>query len=162
MKAVGHTLLGVGIAVAVLASFNLGRRCSRNDQEGALKPKVDTLIVRDTIKVAEPKFISSRVVDSVPYPVHDTLRLRDTLFVILARKQIRWEDSLAVVYASGVDPKIDSIIHFTQNLIITKEIPMVKVKKTRWGVGIQVGASADRGGVFPYVGVGVSYNILTW
>lgn len=162
MKAVGHILLGVGIAVAVLASFNLGRRCSRNDQEGALKPKVDTLIVRDTIKVAEPKFISRREVDSVPYPVHDTLRLRDTLFVILAREQIRWEDSLAVVYASGVDPKIDSIIHFTQDLIITKEIPVVKVKKTRWGVGIQVGASADRGGVFPYVGVGVSYNILTW
>lgn len=162
MKAVGHILLGVGIAVAVLASFNLGRRCSRNDQEGALKPKVDTLIVRDTIKVAEPKFISSRVVDSVPYPVHDTLRLRDTLFVILAREQIRWEDSLAVVYASGVDPRIDSIIHHTSTMIVTKQIPMVKVKKTRWGVGIQVGASADRGGVFPYVGVGVSYNILSW
>ena len=80
----------------------------------------------------------------------------------MEREQVRWEDSLAVVYASGIDPQVDSVIHFTRDQIIIKEIPVIKVKKSRWGLGVQAGATAGKDGVIPYVGVGVSYNILTW
>lgn len=106
--------------------------------------------------------MTKRVVDTILYPVIDTLWIRDTLYLYLEREQIRWEDSLAVVYASGVNPQVDSVIHFTQAQIITKEIPVIQVKKTRWGLGIQAGVGAGRGGLKPYVGIGVSYNILSW
>ena len=89
-----------------------------------------------------------------------TLMLRDTLYVILEREQVRWEDSLSVVYASGVMPQVDSVIHHTENLIITKEIPVIK--KTRWGLGVQAGVGAGKGGLTPYVGVGISYNLISW
>ena len=157
-----YILLGFGIAVAILLGFLVGRRCPRESQGEPLTPKVDTLFIRDTIKVTEPKYIARRVVDSIPYPVTDTIRLRDTLWVILEKEQVTWEDSLARVYASGINPQVDSVIHFTQDKIITKEIPVIQVKKTRWGIGIQAGATADKDGVIPYVGVGVSYNILSW
>lgn len=162
MKPGQYILMGLGIAAAVLIAFLLGQRCPRNDQGEPLTPKVDTLVIRDTIMVKEPKYITRRVVDSIPYPVNDTIRLRDTLFLFLAREQVTWEDSLSRVYASGIDPQVDSVIHFTQDQIIIKEIPVIKVKKTRWGIGIQAGATADKNGVIPYVGVGVSYNILSW
>jgi hypothetical protein len=123
---------------------------------------VDTLFIRDTIKVTEPKFITKRVVDSIPYPVGDTIRMRDTLFMILEREQIRWEDSLAVVYASGIHPQVDSVIHFTQTQIITKEIPVIQVKRTRWGIGVQGGYGIGKDGLTPWVGVGVSYNLVSW
>ena len=100
--------------------------------------------------------------DSVPYSVTDTIRMRDTLFVLLEREQVTWEDSLARVYASGVNPQVDSVIHFTQEMVITKEIPVIQVKKTRWGIGVQAGAGVGKDGLTPYVGVGVSYNILSW
>ena len=155
-----YILLGFGIAVAILLSSLVGRRCGRIDPGEHLTIKVDTLFVRDTLKVTEPKYITRRVVDSIPYPVTDTIRMRDTLWVFLEREQVTWEDSLARVYASGIDPQVDSVIHFTQEVVITKEIPVIK--KTRWGLGIQAGATADKNGVIPYVGVGVSWNILSW
>ena len=160
MKPGTYILIGVGLAVAVLLGFLVGQRCPMNGGGETPTPKVDTLVIRDTFKVTEPIYLTKRVVDSIPYPVTDTLRLRDTLYVILEREQIRWEDSLSVVYASGVMPQVDSVIHHTESLIITKEIPVIK--KTRWGLGVQAGVGAGKGGLTPYVGVGVSYNILSW
>lgn len=162
MKPEKHILMGMGIVVAILIGFLVGRRCPRNGAGEPPTPKVDTLFIRDTLKVTEPKYITKRVIDSIPYPVGDTLRLRDTLYVLLERQQVTWEDSLARVYASGVNPQVDSVIHFTQEMVITKEIPVIQVKKTRWGIGFQAGATADKNGVLPYVGVGMSYNILSW
>ena len=162
MKPGTYILIGVGLAVAVLLGFLIGQRCPRNGGGETLTIKVDTLVIRDTIKVTEAISVTRRVVDSIPYPVTDTLRLRDTLYVILEREQIRWEDTLAVVYASGVMPQVDSVIHHTENLIITKEIPVIRVKKTRWGLGVQAGVGAGKGGLTPYVGVGLSFNLLSW
>ena len=152
----------IGIVLAAMLGYLVGSRCHRNDTGEPPTPKVDTLFIRDTFKVTEPKYITRRVVDSIPYPVTDTIRMRDTLYVLLERQQVTWEDSLARVYASGVNPHVDSVIHFSQDLIITKEIPVIQVNKTRWGIGVQAGVTADKEGVMPYVGVGVSYNILSW
>ena len=155
-------MMGVGIAVAVLLLFWADRRIPRNAPGEPQTIKVDTLVIHDTIKVTEPVSVTKTVVDSVLVPVTDTIRLRDTLYVFMEREQVRWEDSLAVVYASGIDPQVDSVIHFTRDQIIIKEIPVIKVKKSRWRLGVQAGATAGKDGVIPYVGVGVSYNILTW
>lgn len=160
MKPGTYILIGVGLAVAVLLGFLIGQRCPRNGGGETPIIKVDTLVIRDTIKLTEAISVTKRVVDSIPYPVTDTLRIRDTLYVVLEREQIRWEDSLSVVYASGVMPQVDSVIHHTESLIITKEIPVIK--KTRWGLGVQAGVGAGNGGLTPYVGVGVSYNLLSW
>lgn len=162
MKWWKYILTGIGIAVAILILFLFDRRIPRNGPQDPQSFRVDTLFIRDTIKVTEPVYVTRKVVDSVLVPVTDTIRLRDTLYVFLEREQIRWEDSLARVYASGVNPQVDSVIHFTQDLIITKEIPVIQVKKTRWGLGVQAGAGVGKDGLTPYVGVGVSYNILSW
>lgn len=162
MKGWKYILTGIGVAVAILILFLFDRRIPRNSPQEPQSARVDTLFIRDTIKVTEPVYVTRRMVDSVLVPVTDTIRLRDTLYVFLEREQIRWEDSLSVVYASGVRPEIDSVIHYAERMVIVKEIPVVRVKKTRWGIGIQAGAGATKDGLTPYVGVGVSYNILSW
>ena len=162
MKGRKYILTGIGIAVAILILFLFDRKIPRNSPQEPQSVRVDTLFIRDTIKVTEPVYVTRKVVDSVLVPVTDTIRLRDTLYVFLEREQVRWEDSLSVVYASGVRPEIDSVIHYAERMVIVKEIPVVRVKKTRWGIGIQAGAGATRDGLTPYVGVGVSYNILSW
>jgi len=155
-------LLGIGVGVLLVLAFLLGRRIGRNAPVCPVEEKVDTLVIRDTISVSTPVYVTRRVVDSVLVPVRDTMMVRDTLFVLLERQQVAWEDSLARVYASGIDPQVDSVIHFTQDLIITKEIPVIQVKKTRWGIGVQAGVGAGKDGLTPYLGVGVSYNLLSW
>ena len=162
MRPEKYILIFVSAFVATFIGFLVGNRVGRNDPGEPPTPRVDTLFIRDTFKVTEPKFITKRVVDSILVPATDTLYLKDTLFVILEKEQVTWEDSLARVYASGIQPQVDSVIHFTQEMVITKEIPVIQVKKTRWGVGIQAGAGVGKDGLTPYVGVGVSYNILSW
>lgn len=160
LKHITTTIFQVAIASCIASLVCI--KCDRIIPGEPPTPKVDTLVIRDTFIVTEPKYVTRRVVDSVPYPVTDTIRMRDTLFVLLEREQVTWEDSLARVYASGIDPQVDSVIHFTQEMVITKEIPVIQVKKTRWGIGVQAGAGVGKEGLTPYVGVGVSYNILSW
>ena len=166
MKGWQHILAGVGIAVAVLIGFLIGQKHPQKSPVEPIKEKVDTLLIFDTITLTKPVFVEKIQLDSVYMPVTDTLWKHDTLYVYLEREQIQWQDSLCRVYASGINPQVDSVTHFVQETIITREIPVPVKVKSRWGLGIQVGYGAGVNGkqvyLTPYVGVGISYNILSW
>lgn len=179
MRPEKYILMGMGIVVAILIGFLVGRRCPRNVPGESPTPKVDTLFIRDTNSFTEPKKEPSPdvLIKEIPVPVYvadssaiDSLltecarleRVGDSLQLVLLRVQRHYSDSTFDAWVSGVDPRLDSIKTYQTNMVITKEIPVIQVKKTRWGIGIQAGATADKNGVIPYVGVGVSYNILSW
>ena len=166
MKGWQYILTGVGIAVAVLIGFLIGQQHPQKSPVEPIKEKVDTLLIFDTITLTKPVFVEKIQLDSVYMPVTDTLWKHDTLYVYLEREQIQWQDSLCRVYASGINPQVDSVTHFVQETIITREIPVPVKVKSRWGLGIQVGYGAGINGkqvyMTPYVGVGISYNILSW
>ena len=166
MKGWQYILTGVGIAVAVLIGVLIGQKHPQKSPVEPIKEKVDTLLIFDTITLTKPVFVEKIQLDSVYMPVTDTLWKHDTLFVYLEREQIQWQDSLCRVYASGINPQVDSVTHFVQETIITREISVPVKVKSRWGLGIQVGYGAGINGkqvyMTPYVGVGISYNILSW
>ena len=166
MKGWQYILTGVGIAVAVLIGFLIGQQHPQKSPVEPIKEKVDTLLIFDTITLTKPVFVEKIQLDSVYMPVTDTLWKHDTLYVYLEREQIQWQDSLCRVYASGVNPQVDSVTHFVQETIINREIPVPVKVKSRWGLGIQAGVGAGVNGkqvyLTPYVGVGISYNILSW
>lgn len=166
MKGWQYILTGVGIAVAVLIGFLIGQKHPQKLPVEPIKEKVDTLLIFDTITLTKPVFVEKIQLDSVYMPVTDTLWKHDTLYVYLEREQIQWQDSLCRVYASGVNPQVDSVTHFVQETIVTREISVPVKVKSRWGLGIQVGYGAGINGkqvyLTPYVGVGISYNILSW
>lgn len=166
MKGWQYILTGVGIAVAVLIGFLIGQKHPQKLPVEPIKEKVDTLLIFDTITLAKPVFVEKIQLDSVYMPVTDTLWKHDTLYVYLEREQIQWQDSLCRVYASGINPQVDSVTHFVQETIISREISVPVKVKSRWGLGIQVGYGAGVNGkqvyLTPYVGVGISYNILSW
>ena len=60
MKPGTYILIGVGLAVAVLLGFLVGQRCPRNGGGETPTPKVDTLVIRDTLKVTEPNSVTTR------------------------------------------------------------------------------------------------------
>ena len=166
MKGWQYILTGVGIAVAVLIGVLIGQKHPQKSPVEPIKEKVDTLLIFDTITLTKPVFVEKIKLDSVLIPVTDTLWKHDTLYVYLEREQIQWQDSLCRVYASGINPQVDSVTHFVQETIITREISVPVKVKSRWGLGIQVGYGAGINGkqvyMTPYVGVGISYNILSW
>ena len=166
MKGWQYILAGVGIAVAVLIGFLIGQQHPQKSPVEPIKEKVDTLLIFDTITLTKPIFVEKIQLDSVYMPVTDTLWKHDTLYVYLEREQIQWQDSLCRVYASGINPQVDSVTHFVQETIVNREISVPVKVKSRWGLGIQVGYGAGVNGkqvyLTPYVGVGISYNILSW
>lgn len=124
--------------------------------------KVDTLVIFDTIKVSEPIFVKERIIDSIMVAVTDTIVRNDTTFVYLPRQQRQYQSPQFHAWVSGYDPKLDSIKLYQTTKYITKEIPVIKKEKSRWGLGVQVGYGASKNGLSPYVGIGVSYDLLSW
>lgn len=151
-------LIGLGILLA----FFLGRYCPQKSVVEPIKVKVDTLVIHDTMTAYEPIFVERRRVDSVLVPVIDSVRIHDTTFVYLEREQVVWRDSLSEVYASGIMPNVDSVKHFVETKYVMIETTIPVAKKTHWGLGVQAGMGAGKGGLTPYVGVGISYNFLSW
>ena len=148
------------LLVVGAAGFIAGRKTAKTGGEGTIVERVDTLVIRDTIVAYKPKYITRRVVDSVLVPVPEYIERNDTIYAVLEREQVMWEDSLARIYASGINPQVDSVFHYRTEKVINHIIP-VKANP-RWGIGIQGGVGVGKGGLTPYVGVGVQHNILTW
>lgn len=159
IKVVLCILLLLGV---FLFGYNRGEKSVIRGEE----PKVDTLYVCDTIMQYEPIYEERIVLQKVQIPVVDTLRLRDTLYVYLEREQVVWQDSLSKVYASGISPQIDSVHHYVTEKVITRENTIFVASRKRWGVGIQAGygIGLDNGKLSgcPYIGIGVSYNLINW
>lgn len=149
-------LLLLGLAST---AFLLGR-ATKDCAGETIVERVDTLVIRDTIVSYKPISVTKRVVDTAYVYVPEVIVRNDTVWAVMEREQVAWEDSLARVYASGIQPKVDSVIHYREQMTITKEIP-VKVQ-SRWGIGVQGGVGVGKDGLTPYVGVGVSYNLISW
>lgn len=154
------------ILILMVGSFaigwNSGCRHRAISPVEPVKTKVDTLLVRDTIVRNTPVFVHRTRIDSVLVPAPDTVRLQDTLYVYLERERLIWEDSLCTVWASGIRPQIDSVAHYVNERIITVKTERVVKAPSRWGLGVQAGVGASGNGLTPYVGVGISYNLLSW
>ena len=155
----------LAIACAVVCSYLIGAHCGKKSLLQDIDEKMDTIYVHDTITQYEPIIEERVVLKKVPVPVTDTLRIHDTLYVYLEREQVVWQDSLSRVYASGILPQIDSVQHYITERIVTKEVTIHVKKPCRWGVGVHAGYGVQLGDqvrTAPYIGVGVSYNILSW
>lgn len=143
------------VLVSLALGFMVGRGCVKTPPCEAPEVRVDTLTIRDTIVAYKPVLAVRRVVDTmkVPVPVRDT----DTVFVQLPREQLEWTDSLATIWVSGYRPAVDSVQHYTATQIVTIT---ERTPAPHWAIGIQAGVGAGRAGLTPYVGVGVTYNLL--
>lgn len=163
-------LVGVGVAVALLAfaalGYVIGRKTALQLDSPAISERVDTLYLRDTI-VAEKPIYLTKYVDRVQLvPVTDTIRLKDTLYVALEREKVEWRDEYASVYASGIQPSVDSVKHFITEKVITKEVTVQVPAKQRWkriGWGVAAGPGVywqpGMDNVTPGVGIVVGLRV---
>lgn len=124
---------------------------------------VDRVItLYDTIEVLKPyEIVKERKIavhDTMFIPMRDTIRQRDTLFMPVQREYRTYGDDRYNAVVSGYKPRLESL-----NIYQKREIVEVKEKK-RWGIGLQVGYGVYLDGVHlntcPYIGIGISYNLI--
>ena len=130
----------------------------------------DTVTVVDTIPYRYPVPRDSAVVryetvrlmvaDTARITITDTVRVADSVEVVVPITQRVYGDSLYRAYVSGYRPRLDSIFVYPRTSYITTT---VKEKPKRWGIGLQAGYGYSPGrGMSPYLGIGVSYNFITF
>lgn len=167
------------VILLILIGILIGQKYRQKTPVEPPEIKVDSLFIRDTNSFTEPQKEPSPdvLIKEIPIPIYvadssaiDSLlnecarleRVSDSLQFVLLRVQRHYSDSTFDAWVSGVDPRLDSIKTYQTNIVVTKEIPVIQVKKTRWGLGVNAGVGAGNDGLTPYIGIGVSYNVLSW
>lgn len=159
MKKAATTVLGIAAAAAI---FLAGRGCGRMtvSEPGLIETRIDTIIVRDTLR------------DTVLVPVEsifvrtDTVWMQaagDTVWIEVAvpteRKVYATDDYRAVV--EGFRPAlVEMEIYRSTTRIIRENIS--RKPSARWGAGIQAGYGFGPKGAVPYIGIGIQYSLIVW
>lgn len=154
------------ILIWSLAVFYAGRNWAIKRDISGYAERVDTLIVRDTIVQEKPVYRTISQVRTEYVPVCDTIRIQDTLFVPVPIETKVYEDSLYRAEVSGYRASLDRLEIYQQERIITQTIPVQVKERKRWGIGVQAGygVSTPNGKpvLSPYIGIGVSYDLIRW
>ena len=163
-----YTIIVLCMMVAcVVFGFKLGREGAFLPVQTRVEHTSDTIYVRDTIRVETPgETRTEYMVETVRVPVRDTMWMHDTLFVEIPRERKFYKDDEFYAEVSGYRVSLDYIEVYPRTVTITKKEAVEVKKRTRWGVGVQVGygIGTHAGQVYttPYMGVGLSYNLLTF
>lgn len=162
-------IIGVGLLFGLIAGalcgiggWMLGKH-SVKLPEPVIVEKIDTVTITevriDTVYRVREKVSWLERVDTVTNTVIDTVAV-----VVPLSKYVAQQDSLYRVEATGYDVTFDQITVYPKT--ITEEHWVETVKASTWGIGIQAGYGAtlhdNTVRLAPYVGVGISWNILTW
>lgn len=146
------------VCVGALLSTMLTRRTQIQQIEIV---KTDTLVVAriDTITIEKP----------IPYKVvvKDTIYINDTInnYIngnIFIQEVKEYKDSTYYARVSGINAYLEEIRVYPKETIkyITKT-EKVYQKPKKWGLGISAGyCFTDK--FQPYIGVGITYNIIQW
>lgn len=103
-------------------------KTSQNASKGANIKSIDTVVVRDTLRIEIPvekiKYRDRKVVDTLYLPTP-----QDTTLLPIEEKV--YQDSIADIYISGFQPNIDSINYHIpkQTIYVDKVVEVPQVKK---------------------------------
>jgi len=155
--------IGAAFILWTAAAFHIGRQAGKRGAVAAVNVRVDTLTVRDTLRVLGPVFLTAHIERPQLFPVTDTVRIQDTLFVALPRevREYPGEDYRAQV--SGVDPSLDWIEVYPKTKIVTQRVEVPgpqRWKRVGFGIAAGPGVFWDGSAVKPGAGIvaGVRVN----
>lgn len=162
-------LAGV-LIVSMLLSYFTGFNNAQKRMEKAITVQVDTLIQIDTITQYKPKYVVKTQEKVELIQIRDTIRIRDTLYVALDRQKKVYEDSTYRAVVSGINPSLDEISVYQKQIYVDRTQTVIQKERSRWGLGVQIGYGIQipdqNQGIkvahSPYIGVGISYNLLSW
>lgn len=160
----------VCLAIGIWFGFEMGQKRAENKP-----PKIEVRI--DTVTVTEVRIDTVEKVRTItaylpvvpdadePMDTIDCPFTPDSVAVeIPISRYVAEQDSLYRVVAEGYAVDFKEITVYPQTVTICHQLEVPK--PTHWGIGIQAGygATLNHNTVqhSPYIGVGISYNIITW
>lgn len=144
------------ILLGICLGLLIGRKTSgQTEIKEIVKTDTLTIVETDTIRVLQPqpcKIVVRDTIEIIKKVTSDSIYLHQT--------QI-YKDSTYTAQISGINPKLDYIdVYPRMEYKYITQTERVYQEPKKWGVGVQVGYGVGRNGLQPYVGVGVSYNLI--
>ena len=176
---------GIWVLLPCAVLFLLGVGVGRRSQTFRPVPFPDTVLrvdtVRDTVPVPRNVYVTrvdtvwiaaDALVplaaetegpgDTVPAPTSCPAGQGARLLLPVERRIYRTNEYRAVV--EGWRPSLVEMEVYPRTRTVTRYMTRETVRKTRWGIGVQVGYGIGPGAgrCSPYVGVGVQYALVRW
>lgn len=158
------------IGILILALLTLGiylmgfYRAREQFREAAKEVQIDTVFRYDTIRIDKPGEIRS-FKSSIPLilPLSDTIRLRDTVYLVLNRQIKEYRDSLFYARVSGYEPSLDYIEVYPKTVVISKT-ETTTLEPSPWHVSLDMGLDYSRMEakyISPNIGAEIGYKRLS-
>lgn len=141
----------------------------------------DTVTLVDTVPYYQPRQVQERLlaITSKRLPLHiDTIKgtIIDTISNVVASSQNVADTSKSALveipitqkkyegkdyraYVSGYEPQLDSIFVFSRTTMVRER---TYKPPNKWHIGLQGGYGYGRNGFCPYIGVGITYSIISF
>lgn len=144
------------LVVAILGNILYSKR----ENKELVIPHIDTIpfympVLRDSV-VIRYDVVKLPISDRDTIHQRDTIYRTDSVYVTIPITQKIYEDSLFKAYISGYNPTLDSITIYNRKTVLSTP------KERRWGLGVHAGYGVSNHGLTPYIGIGISYNLIRW
>lgn len=164
----------VGVVLGLLSGFFSGKAIY--DKPIVEKVERDTVTIHDTIPDINPAPKDSARIKYITrwLPAkHDTIHhfadvskmIHDTVAVEVPITSKHYKSEQYDAYISGFEPNLDSIFVYQKTEYITETIERtIKPKRKPWGIGFHAGYGYDFKSktAAPFIGVGISYDIISF
>ena len=106
--------------VILIAGIVIGALCRPEHFREVTKKVTDTLVVRDTHIIEKPVMVERTSKETLLVAVHDTTRIKDTVYVplVIEKRVYKGEEYYAEV--SGYQPSLDKIVVYPKTQVISK------------------------------------------
>lgn len=144
-------------------SFLTGWLCGRFVFNTVRETVYDTIVMTDSIPYIKPMVKDSTIIkyNTVKLPadtIHKEIVVKDSVNVVVPITQAVYADSTYKAWVSGYNPCLDSIRIFTRtNIIRANEQKPPK----HWHIGASVGCGMTTSGVQPFVGISITYSLIS-
>lgn len=153
----------LSLVVGAAAGMLLPRIFPALRMEPEIIERTDTLYLKDTNIYRFPDMVSEITIPEETIVIQDSLIIISDSVGVLPVQQKHYRADEYEAWISGYRPRLDSIYVFPETRYITNEI-QVKRKPTKWGIGIQAGYGValpdGKTQMAPYIGIGISYNLI--
>lgn len=150
--------LWVALIVSVLLNLLLAGRAAKTKQTEVVR--ADTIVVRDTVRIVEPRVVKEEVVKYEKVYLHttDTIIKTDSVEVIVPITQRVYEDSTYKAVVRGYNPELVSLDMYTK----ATYYPLYIKQKVQPKIVVSAGIYGGFGWKGADYGLGITVGVPIW
>lgn len=148
------------LALLALGCYLIGYFRAREHFRDVTKMVTDTLIVRDTHVIEKPALVEQTRKETLLVQVHDTVRIKDTLYIPLPKETKTYKGEEYYAEVSGYKPSLDRIEVYPKTTTISKTETIIQ-KPSPWRVSLDIGLDYSRMEakyISPNIGAEIGYK----